>query len=172
MNKAKTPTPSAEPVISQPPALLLPSQKVIIGKTTTTDIEKNYRVKQKQSLSNNELKYSIDSNIEARSDQIIFQNNLAKFERIVVVGNSNSGNIKISTQILKYGPPEKILNGSNFYGYQMDTYIYPAKGFAFIANKNTDEIYEIQTFAPTSLDNYLSNYGDDISGPKEIKEGI
>lgn len=159
------------PVISQPPTKLSPFQKTIIGKTTVSDVEKDYQINTRQTLPNGDLKYSINSKIEARPDQIIFHNNLAQFERVVLVGNpSISGSIKLSDQILKYGPAEKVNKGSKFYGYHMDTYIYATKGFAFIANTNADEIYETQTFSQTSLENYLSNYGEDITQYKEIRE--
>lgn len=168
--KAITPPP---PVISQSPTTSFLFQKSIIGKTTPTDIEKAYQVKDKRTLANSDLEYSLDSKLQARPDQIIFHNNLAQFERTVVLGKTNASNyLKISDQIIKYGPAEKIIRGSKFYGYFRDTYIYATRGFAFIANTNADEIFEIQLFNPTSLDNYLSKYGDDIQENKGIKEGI
>lgn len=166
-------TPSPLPVISQSPIKLSPLQKTIIGETTVSGVERNYQINTRQILPNGDLEYSINSKIEARPDQIIFHNNLAQFERVVIVGNpSVSGGMKLSDQILKYGPAEKIIKGSKFYGYHMNTYIYAAKGFAFVANTNADEVYEVQTFTPTSLDNYLSSYGADIKQYPVIKEGI
>lgn len=170
----KTTAPPA-PIISQSPSASFPIQKTIIKKTTINEIEKAYQVRDKQILPNGGLAYSFNSKIEARPDQIIFHDNLAQFERIIVVGNTGvSGQIKLSSQILKYGPAEKVITGSRFYGRHMETHIYATKGFAFIVNPNADEVYEIQTFAPIPLEKYLSNYGDDIneSDNKEIKEGI
>lgn len=159
-------------VISQSPSPLFPTQKSTIGKTTVNDIEKKYSVNHKQVLANGDLEYSFNSQIEARPDQIVFRNNVAEFERTVILSSTVTQNyLKISDQILKYGPTERIVKGSKFYGCHMDTYIYASKGFTFTANANTDEVYEIQTFLPTSVDNYLANYGQDIQKCKEIKEG-
>ncbi len=168
--RPKTTTLPYLPVVSQSPTLS-PLQKTIIGKTKIDDIEKNYQIKNKQVMPNGDLKYSLDSRIETRPHQITFHNSLAQFERVVIVDNATiSGQLKLSDQILKYGPAEKVIKGSKFYGNHMDTYIYATKGFTFIANTNANEVYEIQIFTPTSLENYLDNYGEDITQFKEIKE--
>lgn len=160
-----------EPVISQAPSALSPLQKSIIGKTLIEDVEKSYPDAKKQFLSSGDPAYSINSTLDTRPDQVVFHNNIAKFERTVVIGNATTPtNLKISTLVLKYGSAEKIIRGSKFYGGHMETHIYPNKGLAFIANPNTDEVYEIQTFTPTTLDDYLTNYGEDIHEYGEIKE--
>lgn len=171
ISQSKKVTSPPSPVISQSPSPLSPLQKTIIGKTTINDIGKSYPSGDKQTLPNGDLKYSVNSKLEARPDQIIFHNNVTQFERIIILGNTSlSGNTKLSDQVAKYGPAEKVIKGSKFYGYHMDTYIYPAKGIAFIANTYADEIEEIQIFTPTSLENYISNYGEDIKEYKQIKE--
>lgn len=148
-----------------------PLQKSIIGKTTTQDIEKTNPTMGKQILPSGEIKYEIESTLIGRPNEMIFENNTAKFERIITIkGATESGKLKISSQILKFGPAEKIIEGSEFYGARIKTYIYPSKGFAFIANPNADEIYELQTFIPTTIDDYLSKYGEDIKEYGEIRE--
>lgn len=159
------------PVISQSPPTLSSLQKSAIGKTTLDEVEKSHQITDKQVLANGDIEYSINSKVETRPDQIVFHNKLAQFERTVIVGNPTmSDTLKLSDQISRYGPAERIIKGSKFYGSHMDTYIYAAKGFTFIANTNANEIYEIQTFTPTSFENYLSNYGKDIKEYEEIKE--
>lgn len=167
------PTSSPAPVISQTPTTQFPQQKTIIGKTTATDLEKDQKITSKKALPNGDTQYSINSSIETRPNQVVVGENKAKFERIVVIGRE-AGPIplKISEQIIKFGPAERVVKGSKFYGFHMDTYIYANKGFAFVANTQTDEIYEIQTFTPTSVDKYLSSFEEDIAENKGIKEGI
>jgi hypothetical protein len=57
-----------------------------------------------------------------------------------------------------------------YYSFHYPTLI--CSNIAFIANPNADEIYEIQTFTPTSVEDYLKNYGSDITNAKatESKE--
>lgn len=158
------PSPSGpNPVISGSPSpvnFISPFQKTIIGKTSAQDIETKYDIQNKQLLDNGDIQYSIKSKLDARPDQIIAHDNLAQFERTITVGSSDP--IKLTAQIIKLGPAEKAVKGSSFYGAHMDTYIYASKGLALIANTYADEVYEIQTFPPTSVDNYLNLYGTDI----------
>lgn len=161
-NNATTPS----PVITQSASPSYSSQKSIIGRTTIEDFEKTNKFESKQNLANNRVGYSINSNINARPNQVIFQDNKAAFERIIVI----SDNIKISDQTIRHGVAERVIKGSKFYGHSMDTYIYANKGLAFIANTNTDEVYEIQIFPPTSVDSYLNSYGEDINENKGVKE--
>lgn len=159
------------PVISQSPSPVIHLQKTIIGKTTAEEVEKNNPIQNRQILANGDLQYSIRTELENRPDQIIISNNKALFERIVILGNSSElGKIKLSEQIIKYGPAEKIIRGSKFYGFNMDTYIYPGKGLAFITNTFTDQIEEIQVFVPTTLEAYLAIYGEDINENTGIRE--
>lgn len=165
ISRSPLPTTFPSPLIS------FPQQKTIIGKTTTSDIDRIYPDMNKQTLANGDLEYTVDSRIMARPNQIIFRNNLAQFERIVITGDPNSsGFLRLSEQVNKYGPAEQVIKGSKLYGYNIETYIYANKGFVIIANTYADEVYEIQTFSPTSVEGYIKNYGGDINEYREIKE--
>lgn len=157
---------SVNPVISQTPSSQFSFQKTVIGQTTINNIENSYKVKNKQTQANGDFVYSIDSQLNARPDQVVFHNDLAQFERTVVITQK----LKLSDLIIKYGQAERIIRGSKFYGYHADTYIYAKKGIAFIANTNTNEVYEIQNFTPTTVESYISNYGQDLSKVQEVKE--
>lgn len=167
--KDKIQTP-ALPIISQTPNKLSPLQKTAIGKTYITEVEKNQQTKTIRTLPNGNLEYAFNSNIEARPDIVVFHNNQAQFERTVLIGNPTAVPMKISDQILKFGPAEKITKGSKFYGNHMDTYIYASKGVTFIANTSADEVYEIQTFPSMTIENYLTAYGEDVKIPQEVIE--
>lgn len=158
---------SPEPVIMQSPSAVNISslQKTIPGKTTAQEIEQKISIRTKQSLENNKTSYTIESPLITRPDQIITQNNEVIFERVVLVKNQQEVT-NISSITAKLGPPEKAFTGSKYYGHQIRTYIYASKGLAFIAATNDAtnemEIYEIQTFIPTSVENYMKEYGEDI----------
>lgn len=166
-------TPFPAPVISQTPSKLSSLQKSVIGKTTPEELEKKlkFQIKNKLVLENGGLSYSIESKLEERPSLVLFRNNLAQFEMIVVLGDRSAAeNPRLSNLVLQYGLPEKEIKGSRFYGNHMTTYIYAAKGFALIANSYTDEVDELQIFTPTSVDNYLKTYGEDIGEREEILE--
>lgn len=170
INQPKNETPSIQnPVISQSPSKLSPLQKSVIGKTTMDEINQSYPDKQVQNLSNGDPGYLFVSALDARPNQVVFHNKIAVFERVVLLG-SPANSLKISDMVLKYGRAETTKEGSSYYGARMFTYIYPGKGLAFIANPNTDEIFELQTFTPMPLEDYLSNYGEDIHEYPEIRE--
>jgi len=66
----------------------------------------------------------------------------------------------ISVAIDSLGQPEKIINGSKFYGQHVNIYIYSSSGVAFIGDPKTDEIFEEQHFSSMSIDSYLQRFGN------------
>jgi hypothetical protein len=147
-----------------PTITVTPLQKVIIGKTTTEEFDRSdYKPENKISLPQNSQKYILNSPLNTRPSEIVFEDNIATFERIIIIGNPTaSGFDKISQFLRQYGPAEKIIKGSKFYGRDMLTYIYANKGFVFIANGFSDQVLELQTFQPTTIDQYIKTYGEDI----------
>ena len=99
---------------------------------------------------------------------------MAIYEKDLLLDASSNSPLKMSDVTSKYGQPEEIVNGSNFYGYGVSTYIYADKGFAVIGNANADKVYELQTFLPMSIDQYKSQYGQDLNSnySQPDKEGI
>lgn len=167
-SKNRTIPPPPGPVVMGSPTpinSISPLQKTIIGKTTPQEIEQKYSILNKQTLDNNKTSYAIASSLTDRPDQIITQNNQTAFERLVLVKDQREID-KISSLITKFGPAEKVFTGSKYYGSQARTYIYASKGFALIAivneAKDEMEIYEIQSFVPTSVDIYVATYGEDL----------
>lgn len=162
-----TPTP-VRPVIMGSPTPVInisPLQKTVIGQTTSQEIEQKFNILNKQTLNDNKTSYTITSSLINRPDQIITQNNQSIFERLVMVKDQREI-IKTSSVFIKFGPADKIFTGSKYYGRQTRTYVYARKGFALIAIandvKDEMEIYEIQTFPPTSVENYITAYGQDL----------
>ena len=141
----------------------LPLQKAKIGEKISSKIENNFKIINKEATDEGKVIYSLDSKNPIRTDQIITQNNQVIFQRVYVPENPNDPNhLLISTMLRKYGTPEKTVQGSKLWGHLIVLYIYSSNGVAFIGNPNTDEVYELQTFTPLSVDEYIQKYGDDI----------
>jgi hypothetical protein len=145
-------------------------QRAIIGKTTERELSGFIK---KELLPNGSIRYVFSSLSSARPNEIIVRNGVVIFERIIIPAKKGDlGYATISDFISKFGNPERAIRGSNFYGWAWTTYIYASRGFSFIANPNTDEVFEIQLYEPTKVDDYIEKYGQDINpnlGP--AKEG-
>jgi hypothetical protein len=148
---------------STPESPALPLQKIKIGEKVPSNIENNFNITSKEATTEGKVIYSLESQNAIRTDQIITQNNQVIFQRVYVPESPNDPNhLLISSMISRYGTPEKTIQGSKLWGPFIMLYIYSNKGLAFIGNPNTDEVYELQTFSPTSVDDYIQKYGDDI----------
>lgn len=164
-----TTQPISNPIISQIPLKITPLQKSVIGKTTKAELGQSYPNTQEENLPNGNTSYQFNSSLADRSHEVQFHNNISIFERVILLGD-NSNSLTVQDLILKYGQAEKTTTGSIYYGRQINTYIYPSKGLAFIANPNIGEVFELQTFSPTSLEEYMNNFGQDIKEFGQILE--
>ena len=59
-----------------------------------------------------------------------------------------------------FGQPERIIQGSTYFGQQAQIYIYEESGLAFIVNPQTNETYEEQGFPTMSVDEYLNTFAN------------
>jgi len=165
--KTQQPAPSS----TLPIKIISPLQKTTISETGKQEVEKLPGISQPQILPDGSIKYELPADVPQRPNEIITKNNIVVFERIDIPEDPNkNGYITISDYISKYGQPEKSTTGSKFFGPFASTYIYNSKGFAFIGNLNTNEIFEIQVFSPTSVDNYIKTYGQDIKESRPSPE--
>lgn len=138
--------------------------RVTIGQTTTSQIDALPNIQKKERLPGGGIKYSLSGNNPIRPDEIRAENNVAVFERIAIPEKkADLGYATISEYKTKYGQPDAVLPGSKAFGFYMVTYVYSTKGFALIANPNTDEIFEIQHFIPMPTEDYLKRYGEDVT---------
>jgi hypothetical protein len=146
-------SPSPTPVIS------IPGQPVEIGKTVTEQVESLPNIVNKEALADGSTKYTLSTSIPLRSDLVI-----VKDDHVIFQSKTSSlklgapDYLKISDLIKEYGQPEKIIPGSFIYGPFSSIYVYSSKGFAFIGNPNTDEIYEMQSFRPLEVNQYIEQY--------------
>lgn len=75
--------------------------------------------------------------------------------------------MKFSEWTSNYGQPEKEMYNS--YSPFTKTYVFPQKGVAVVANKEVDLVYAIHYFELTSLQNYLSEWGEFLSEKNPYK---
>lgn len=144
-----------------------PIQKTVIGKTKDAAVKNLPNIKKTNILSDGKIQYVMSSPIPLHPDEIQTQNGIVVFERLnAPINPASEGYAKISEYVKLFGAADETIPGSRAWGGFVSTYIYAQRGLAFIGNDSTDEIYEIQTFAPTSAENYKKLYGTDIiEGP-------
>lgn len=176
-----TPTPIEIPtypttITSQLPATkVYVLQKTTIGLTTASEVEKIVGLQKKEILPNGENQYFFPSELPARPNLVrADKNGVVFFERELVPSDPSSpGYVKTSQYANNYGQPEKTIRGSFYYGWAITAYVYANKGFALVGNPNTDEVFEIHIFSPTSVDEYVKNYGEDLNpGAQPPQEGL
>lgn len=159
-----TPTPAPIRERTSREGKVAPTQKTIIERTTEQEVKKLSHIEDVSVLSDGSIRYTFASPLVTRKNEVIVRNEKVIFERILVPENSREpGFITISEYKKQYGEPQRIIRGSHFYGNFIETFIYADKGFAFIGNSVTDEVFEVHTFAPTSVENYIVQYGSDIN---------
>ena len=137
-------------------------QKTKIGETTVTYFAaQNTGVK--KTTENGNIKYSIPSVLSFRPNEVIFSKGVSSFERTVLLTDDASFKYpKAQALMQSFGKPERIIRGSKVYGYNVSNFIYPNTGLAFIAEEESGNVFEVQTFVPLSLDQYITSYGQDI----------
>ncbi len=143
--------------------------KTQIGTTTASQIKQLPNLINEQT-DGNKSTFSFPAISKNRDSIIVTKDNLSAFEREVTLQpDYSTPNLKQLTSGL--GQPEKIFNGSSYYGQEYVTYIYASKGLAIVANPNTDEVFEVQQFKPTTLEDYIKQWGSDLyEYPKESQD--
>ena len=137
-------------------------QDTVIGKTTDNDISRIPSLVRKESQSGKNI-YFFPSTDSRRENIVETRDGKAVFKRVVSITSVSYKTPLIDGYISQYGNPEFEFTGSNRYGQYMKTYVYPSKGFALIFNPYTNEVFEIQSFTPVSLEEYRANWGQDIN---------
>jgi hypothetical protein len=114
----------------------------------------------KDALPDKTFKYNFKSSINGRPNVIIARN------EYTIVFQSMVTNPRFPVKITDYtdidGPAKWVFKGSVFYGPEFQTYIYPEKGLAFIANPKTGEVLEQHLFDSMKVEEYIKKYGEDI----------
>lgn len=143
---------------------LSPLQKTIVGKTTDGEVEKLPNLQKKETLPDSSTKYTFSSQLTSRPNEIITHDGLVSFEKALLpLEPGKGGYAKASDYINVLGQPEKIIKGSRYWGWNVSTYIFASKGVTLTINSYANLVYEISFFKPTTIDDYIQKYGQDIS---------
>ncbi|MBI4038670.1 hypothetical protein HY384_01790 [Candidatus Daviesbacteria bacterium] len=141
-----------------------------VGQTTEEQISSLPGRKSINTLPNNTTEYLFTSPYSHLDNVAITQNRLLIYKKVITI-LPNTPLPMISAYTNQYGPPDSEYTGSLNHGRVAKTYVYASKGFAIVGNPNTDEVYEIQTFIPLSVDEYLRLWGQDIKKYPDEPQG-
>ena len=139
-----------------------PLQKTTIGETTEEEIEKEFNVEDTEDLGQGKTKFVVESGQAGRTAEVITQNGKVISETTVTQVSTQRPFPDLQEFIKLFGQPEKVISGNSRYGWPINSYLFPSKGYMVVANKFTNEIYEIHRFTPMSLSQYEQTYADYI----------
>lgn len=143
------------------PDFVSPYIQTMVGKTTTDQLDEMPDLEDKIA-SGSYMMYRFKSPIIPRDNVVITNNGKVIFERAVTIDDKLTEYPKINPYFETYGSPDSVIRGSRFYGKYTTHYIYASKGFTLIASPFTGEIYEINIYEPTTVADYLKNWGADV----------
>lgn len=118
-------------------------------------------VQKVENLTNGSIRYTYTSSKPSRPNIIIAKENRTIYQRSIPQPNAD---IPVENIIKIFGQPERIINGPSFYGNNTTTeYIYAQEGVSVVVNKQSGQVVEHHYFRPTTVDEYLRNFGNDGS---------
>lgn len=178
-----TPSPTTIPTVTQYPLPTITQSKRLnqLQKTAPGEkinqeaLEKQTSFISKENVDENKAQYSFRSYILQRPNVVIVSSeSIVTFERQLLPESPKAPGYTTFAQLkTKHGEAEKVIKGSKFYDWYIETHIYASKGFTAIGNPNTDEVYEMHFFIPSSVDEYTQTYGEDLSpGETPLTEGL
>lgn len=175
-NRRLSPTPSpitTAPSITTFPLPTIPSsqrlnqiQKTAPGEFINLELlEKQKDYLSKEIVDENNQKFSFKSEILPRPNIVLVSpDSKVLFERLILPSDRKSlGYATLSEIKTKRGEAERVIKGSKFYDWAIETHIYASKGFAVIVNPKTNEVYEMHFFNPSSIEVYIQTYGEDLN---------
>ncbi|OGE43909.1 hypothetical protein A3B45_02670 [Candidatus Daviesbacteria bacterium RIFCSPLOWO2_01_FULL_39_12] len=158
--------PKKEPGV--PGDTISPLFKTKIGQTTDNNLSSQPDLL-KKTAADGQTVYTFKPTSNLVGNQVITEGGKAVFEKGTIL-EQQSKLLLYSDYVSKYGKPETAFAGSKTYGKFEKTYTYASLGFALKVNPFTQEVDEVQKFAPTTTEEYLKKWGDDITSFVEIKE--
>lgn len=140
----------------------IPELKAVLQQSTDQEISKLPELKTVNTLADGSKQYLFTSPLTSKDNEIITQNGTVVFQRGVTLDKSYR-HPNLSKLLALYGTPDKIIEGSKYYGQYEKTYLFLSKGIAIQANPFTEEVDEIQQFIPMTYESYLKVWGDDLN---------
>lgn len=139
--------------------------------TSPKNLEEDPTFIKKSSLRNGNILYEFSSPDNLVHDEVITKHGTVIYEKVITV-DSYAKHPTISSYKKTYGDPQAIKRGSKTLGSFMTFFIYASKGITLLGNPFTDEVYQIQTYAPMTVNEYIQLWGDDIDKTPKNKEAI
>lgn len=135
--------------------------KTSIGKTSDQEVAKLANLKQKRVLPDGSIQYSFNSPLLKSDNLVITKDGVVVFKR-VFPGTDDWNLPRLTDYISQHGNPEAQFSGSINWGRFIKTYIYASAGFTIVGNPISDEVVEIQSYLPMTVDDYIKEWGQDI----------
>lgn len=164
-----SPEPSAGPVaptVQKTPPVSLQTK---IGITTKDQLLTSSDIASSSALTRTKTLFTFRNTDTLQAHSVVEYNGVAAFEKGTLIQPGLKLH-KISEYIAQFGSPDKIYTGSRRFGQFENTYIYASKGFALVGNHFTDEVDQLQSFTPTTTEQYVLEWGQDIEPDSGIKE--
>lgn len=137
--------------------------KIVLNKTTRNEAKEILRGWNQEAI-NDITTITTPTSLPSRTNKVVSNKQFVIYKRVIIpLVITESKEVTISGLKNSLGEPHQTYTGSKAYGYSMATYAYPQKGISFVANNFEDEVYEIQYFQPTTLDEFIKLYGEDIN---------
>ncbi len=157
-NLSLSPQPTVSP--TSIPSLVPNGSNIKIREEMEGNVEKRPGLLGKENLPDDTTKHTFTSQNPSRPNVIISKGTEEiLFQRAITPPQFP---VKITNYTNVYGFAKWIFKGSNFYGPDTQSYIYPELGFAFIGNPKTGDVLELHTFQSMRVEDYVEKYGDDI----------
>jgi hypothetical protein len=163
--------------ITLPPSLPTISdtyQKAFSGISPETPVSSLSRLpgfKDKKQITKDTTAFLYTSPLLARDNVVHVQNNKISYTSQVTIDASYK-HPSLKQYLSRYGTPDKTFMGSVLFGEFAKTYVYASKGVAFTGSTDTDEVFLFQTFLPTTLTAYTTQYGQDITNHENHVEKV
>lgn len=165
-----TPIPTSYPLSQIRQKETFNQQNSLPGVTQESEVARKPNIINQNELGNGMTEYNINSINPFRPTEIVTKDGIVIFERTIVPSDPNAQErLNLNMVKGKLGEPDQIITGSSSYGPFNNTYSYSSKGFVFIANPQSHDVYEIHSFIPMSTKQYLESFGETIISEHEEK---
>jgi hypothetical protein len=140
-------------------------QGIIPGKTSERELLQKLGNPLSQQVEEHKKIFSFSSENQYRPNEVITLDSKVVFIKQPVVYPQEG---EFEKYLQQFGQPDKVLFGPHSDAF-FDAYIFLKQGLVLMANKNDGTIIEKWYFKPTSLENFLQAWGQELSETKEIK---
>jgi hypothetical protein len=111
--------------------------------------------------------FSFNSQNPNNDNQVVFEKGTANFFKEYVVPSEKRTSDEITS---KYGVAQNILYGpDSVNGFYL--FVYPSNGIAYIGSPNTKDVLEIWYFKPTTIDDFINQWGSGYSQQQQSGAG-